>query len=80
MACSSSISALAGCCLIALCSSRAALVVLSAAVNCGTLALWCWFHVDVRGVAGVDLSSLFDKLWEGATLSSSLSLSLSIEM
>ena len=30
--------------------------------------------------AGVDLSSLFGKLWEGDTLSSSLSLSLSIEM
>ena len=32
-----------------------------------------------RGI-GVDLSSLFGKLWEGATLSSLLSLSLSLEM
>ena len=39
MACSSSIGALAGCCLMALCSSRAALVILPAAVNCGTLTL-----------------------------------------
>ena len=30
--------------------------------------------------AGVDMSSLFGKLWEGATLSSLLSLSLSLEM
>ena len=30
--------------------------------------------------AGVDLSSLFGKLWEGATLSSSLSLSLSLSL
>ena len=30
--------------------------------------------------AGVDLSSLFGKLWDGATLSSSLSLSLSLKM
>ena len=30
--------------------------------------------------AGVYLSSLFGKLWEGATLLSSLSLSLSLEM
>ena len=30
--------------------------------------------------AGADLSSSFGKLWEGATLSSSLSISLSLEM
>ena len=30
--------------------------------------------------SGVDLSSLFGKLWEGATLLSSLSLSLSLDM
>ena len=49
---------------------------LTAALTEVNLRLECRLY---RG-AGGDLSSLFGKLWEGDTLSSSLSLSLSLDM
>ena len=50
--------------------------VLTAALTEGTV----WLERRLYSGAGVDLSSLFGKFWEGATLSSSLSLSLSLEI
>ena len=42
MARSYSMGDFAGCCLMARCSSLAALMILSADVGWGTLTLWCW--------------------------------------
>ena len=49
---------------------------LMAALTEGTV----WLERKLYSGAGVDLSSLLGKFWEGATLSSSLSLSLSLEI